>query len=111
MIQQEFDEFEANQKALALHQQMIGALYVPNEETLRFDIALRPLGFDYGGDFYPVEFPVEDYEWIEIGKCAITHTGVYIAVLNYSIMEYWEIHKNSVDLLEITIEAVTELES
>lgn len=70
------------------------------------------LGFDHGGEFYPVEFPVEDYEFIEIGKCAIaiaTANG-YIAVLNYSIMEYWESFENSDELRDAAIKAVKELE-
>jgi hypothetical protein len=83
-------------------------IYEPGEETL--NAVLEPLGFDHQGDFYPVEFPVEDYEFIEIGKCAIATANGYIAVLNYSIMEYWESFENSDELRDAAIKAVKELE-
>jgi hypothetical protein len=83
-------------------------IYEPSEETL--NAVLEPLGFDHGGDFYPVEFPVEDYEFIEIGKCAIATANGYTAVLNYSIMEYWEASQNTIEFLEKTIKVVKELE-
>lgn len=85
-------------------------IYKPSAETIEFTNALEPLGFDHQGDFYPVEFPVEDYEFIEIGKCAIATANGYIAVLNYSIMEYWEIHQNTTEILEMTKKALEEME-
>lgn len=104
------DSFEENQKALEAHRKMIADLYEPSAETIEFNNALKPLGFDHQGDFYPVEFPVEDYEFIEIGKCAIATSNGYIAVLNYSIMEYWEIHQNTIEILEMAKSALEKME-
>lgn len=98
------DQFEETQKALELHRQAIAATYEPSDETIAFNKLLEPLGFDHQGDFYPVEFPVDEFEFTEIEKCAIATSGNYMAVLNYSIMEYWEIHQNTFEIFEMTKE-------
>ncbi len=85
-------------------------IYQPTEETLRFNAVLEPLGFNHGGEFYPVEYPVDDYEFTEIGKCAIATSDNHILVLNYSIMEFWESFKNSDELRDAAIKSVKELE-
>jgi len=97
-------------KTPAQHRQAIANLYEPSPETLAINKKLEPLGFDHQGDFYPVEFPEEEYKWVEIGCSAIAHSETYIAVLNYSIMEYWEVRHNSIETLEMAIKAVKEME-
>jgi hypothetical protein len=82
----------------------------PTEETLRFNTVLEPLGFDHGGEFYAPEYSVDDYEFAEIGKCAIATSDNHILVLNYSLMEFWESFKNSDELRDDAIKAVSELE-
>jgi hypothetical protein len=115
--QQQFldDLFEKNQAALTAHRAMITDLYEPSPETIAINKVLEPLGFSHGGNFYPVEFPFEEFEWIEIGCSAIAYTNTYIAVLNYSIVEYWEVpyleaSDNNSELIKSTVKAVKELE-
>ena len=85
-------------------------VYEPSLETLRINNVLEPLGFNHGGEFYPIEFDVDSFEWIAGYIYGIAYTDNYIAILNYSIMEYWEIHKNDSALLAMTQKAVKELE-
>lgn len=82
----------------------------PSPEPLAINKVLEPLGFSHGGDFYPVEFDCDSYKWIEIGCSAIAYTNTYIAVFNYSIMEYWEADHNNSGLVELTEKAVRDLE-
>lgn len=110
--QQKFwdDVFKKNQAALTVHQARIDSLCEPSEETLKFNAVLEPLGFDHGGEFYPIEYSVDDYEFTEIGKSAIATSDNHILVLNYSLMEFWESFKNSDELRKLAIKAVSELE-
>lgn len=64
--------------------------YEPIPEVLAVDEVLKPLGFSHGGDFYPIHFDPDDYKWIEIGCSMIAYTDTYVAILNFSLMEYWE---------------------
>ena len=64
--------------------------YEPSPETLAINKVLEPLGFSHCGEFYPIEFDLDDYNWIEIGRSAIAYTDTYVAILDYSLMEYWE---------------------
>ena len=84
-------------------------VYEPSPETLRINNVLEPLGFNHGGEFYPIEFDFNLFKWVEESTYAIAYTDTYIAILNYSIMEYWEVHKNDLEFLEMTHKAVKEL--
>ena len=85
-------------------------VYEPSPETLRINNVLEPLGFNHGGEFYPVEFDVDSFEWIEESTYAIAYTDTYIAILNYSIMEYWEVYHNNLGILKLVEKAIKELE-
>jgi len=77
---------------------------------IEFNNAVESIGFDHQGEFYPIEFAPEDYEWTEIGRCMIATAENYTAILNYSLMEYWEVHHNTIEILEMAIAEVSRLE-
>ena len=79
--------FQENQTALAAHHQQDTDL--PDPAIIAISNVLEPLGFSYSGEFDPIEFDLEDYDWIEIGVYAIASNSDWIGVLSYSLMEYW----------------------
>jgi hypothetical protein len=100
-------DFEENQKALAAHHARLAALYVPSDLALAVTEILKPLGFEFRGEFDPMDFDFDDYIWVEVEESAIAYTDTYIAVLNYSEMEYWELDNiESINLIETVEEAV-----
>lgn len=87
--------------------------------------ALSNLGFELKGDFEPIEVDADDFDytceigsWIIAIQCKQNSDGCdefcqpfYIALLDYSKMEYWEIADGATIRIELdAIAAISEYE-
>jgi hypothetical protein len=86
---------------------------------------LKALGFIHKGEFEPIEFDADDFNhtceigcWIIAIQCKQNSDGCdefcqpfYIALLDYSKMEYWEIADGATIRIELdAIAAISEYE-
>ncbi len=60
---------------------------------------LLNLGFDYQGDFDPIEFNANDFNTCEIGAFIVATRKGYTVFLDYSDMTYWDIDNDSIAVI------------
>ncbi len=72
--------------------------------------ALLELGFDYQGDFDPMELDADDFNTCEIGAFIVATQKESTVVLDYSDTTYWDIDNDSIETILKAIEAVAKYE-